>query len=99
MIFFDLSRGGTRVFFGGGVFSLLASVVSMISRAKSDGGSVRFDVLLRDYLYRFLSRKGVLSAYWHVFSSLPSFLSFVDIMRTNDLISRMPSERMGPNTG
>ena len=51
--FVDLSSGGTYIFFGGGVFSLLASVLRYDFMVKSDGGSVRFDEFLRDYLYRF----------------------------------------------
>ena len=41
------------IFFGGGVFSLLASKLEYDFLEKSDGGSVRYC----DYLYRFLMKK------------------------------------------
>ena len=69
------------IFFGGGVFSLLASKLEYDFLKKSDGGSVRYC----DYLYRFSMKKRVFCRFLGYFLT-PFRLYFSCIRFSDDLM-------------
>ena len=69
---------------------------------KSDGGSVSSDVYLMRLFVSFIQKGGVLSFFGYYLTPFRPVLLVVMIDKMifdDDRDSRMPNERMGPNTG